>query len=106
MSMKNWPFSCLCLSETLPKTSNHPLDVPLNHIHQVEQALEHPYLASLHDLSDEPVCPDAITFDFDSETLTPDGVREVGPVGDSPSAVGLGFKESNRHLLPGGLPSP
>lgn len=32
---------------------------------KVEQVLEHPYLASLHDLSDEPVCPRAFTFDFD-----------------------------------------
>ena len=37
----------------------------------VEQALEHPYLASLHDVSDEPVCPTPFTFDFDSEHLTP-----------------------------------
>ncbi|KAG2425741.1 hypothetical protein HYH02_014957 [Chlamydomonas schloesseri] len=43
----------------------------------VEQALEHPYLASLHDLADEPVCPTPFTFDFDSEHLTPDVVREV-----------------------------
>ncbi len=37
----------------------------------VEQALEHPYLASLHDVSDEPKCPTPFTFDFDSEHLTP-----------------------------------
>ena len=43
----------------------------------VEQALEHPYLASLHDISDEPICPTPIEFDFDSEQLTPDVVREV-----------------------------
>ncbi len=42
---------------------------------QVEQALEHPYLASLHDLSDEPACSNPLKFDFDSETLTPDSVR-------------------------------
>ena len=43
----------------------------------MEEALEHAYLASLHDLSDEPVCQEAVNFDFDSETLTPDLVREV-----------------------------
>lgn len=43
----------------------------------VEQALEHPYLSSLHDISDEPTCPVPIDFDFDSEMLTPDIVREV-----------------------------
>mmetsp|Transcript_33546 Transcript_33546/g.74268 ORF Transcript_33546/g.74268 Transcript_33546/m.74268 type:complete len:384 (+) Transcript_33546:237-1388(+) len=42
----------------------------------VEEALEHPYLASLHDLSDEPVCSTPTTYDFDSEALTPDVVRE------------------------------
>jgi serine/threonine protein kinase len=43
----------------------------------VEEALEHPYLASLHDLSDEPTCSQSVNFDFDSETLTLDVVREV-----------------------------
>lgn len=43
----------------------------------VEQALEHPYLASLHDLSDEPVCSVPFVFDFDSESLTPDVVRQM-----------------------------
>ena len=43
----------------------------------MEEALEHAYLASLHDLSDEPVCQEAVNFDFDSEALTPDLVREV-----------------------------
>jgi len=43
----------------------------------VDEALEHPYLASLHDLSDEPTCPTSIDFDFDAESLTLDMVREV-----------------------------
>ncbi len=43
----------------------------------VEEALEHPYLASLHDVSDEPVCPTPFTFDFDADHLTPDVVRDV-----------------------------
>lgn len=44
----------------------------------VEECLSHPYLASLHDLSDEPVCTHgAINFDFDSEALTPDIVKEI-----------------------------
>jgi len=43
----------------------------------VEQALEHPYLSSLHDLSDEPVCHGALNFDFDSEVLSPEAVKQV-----------------------------
>lgn len=44
---------------------------------QVEEALEHPYLASLHDVSDEPVCTQPFDFDFDGEHITPDVVREI-----------------------------
>lgn len=60
----NFTHRCSTLSHTFPTP-------------QVEEALEHAYLASLHDLSDEPVCQEAVNFDFDSEALTPDLVREV-----------------------------
>lgn len=43
----------------------------------VEEALAHPYLASLHDVSDEPVCSTPFDLDLDSEALTPDVVREI-----------------------------
>ena len=36
----------------------------------VEQALEHPYLASLHDVNDEPSCDQQFEFDFESEDLS------------------------------------
>ena len=36
----------------------------------VEQALEHPYLASLHDVNDEPSCSDPFEFNFESEDLS------------------------------------
>ncbi|GLC63120.1 Mitogen-activated protein kinase 4b [Pleodorina starrii] len=39
----------------------------------VEDALAHPYLASLHDEADEPVCHTPFTFDFDAGHLTPVG---------------------------------
>ncbi|GAX82696.1 hypothetical protein CEUSTIGMA_g10122.t1 [Chlamydomonas eustigma] len=42
----------------------------------VEGALGHPYLASLHDLSDEPTCHGPVNYDFDSENISPEGVRE------------------------------
>ena len=31
----------------------------------VEEALAHPYLARLHDIADEPVCPESFSFDFE-----------------------------------------
>mmetsp|Transcript_2583 Transcript_2583/g.7327 ORF Transcript_2583/g.7327 Transcript_2583/m.7327 type:complete len:397 (+) Transcript_2583:376-1566(+) len=36
----------------------------------VEEALEHPYLASLHDVNDEPSCEDPFEFNFESEDLS------------------------------------
>jgi serine/threonine protein kinase len=41
-----------------------------NHRISVEEALAHPYLASLHDISDEPCCPTPWTWDLDSEAIT------------------------------------
>jgi hypothetical protein len=41
---------------------------------QVEEALGHEYLATLHDISDEPVCADPFNFDLESDDLTPDVV--------------------------------
>lgn len=44
----------------------------------VEECLSHSYLASLHDLSDEPTCiQGGIDFDFDSEAITPEIVKEI-----------------------------
>jgi serine/threonine protein kinase len=36
----------------------------------VEEALKHPYLASLHCEEDEPVCPSTFNFDFENYPLT------------------------------------
>ncbi len=41
---------------------------------QVEEALAHEYLATLHDISDEPVCSNPFNFDLESDDLTPDVV--------------------------------
>ncbi len=43
----------------------------------VEAALEHPYLAALHDANDEPSCATPFEFDFETDTLTGDVVRRV-----------------------------
>ncbi|KAL9434488.1 hypothetical protein AB3S75_029181 [Citrus x aurantiifolia] len=43
----------------------------------VEEALCHPYLQSLHDLNDEPVCPRPFHFDFEHSSCTEDHIREL-----------------------------
>jgi len=43
----------------------------------VEQALEHPYLASLHDVNDEPSCDRQFEFDFESEALSEDTIADI-----------------------------
>ena len=43
----------------------------------VAQALAHPYLASLHDESDEPSVSRPFFFDFEGETLAEDRVRDL-----------------------------
>ncbi|KAI5073214.1 hypothetical protein GOP47_0011227 [Adiantum capillus-veneris] len=43
----------------------------------VEDALAHPYLSSLHDVSDEPVCPSPFTFDLEEQKLTEDEIRRL-----------------------------
>ncbi|KAK4856622.1 hypothetical protein QYF36_019383 [Acer negundo] len=43
----------------------------------VEDALAHPYLASLHDISDEPVCMSPFSFDFEQHALTEGQMKEL-----------------------------
>ncbi|KAE8683882.1 Mitogen-activated protein kinase 4 [Hibiscus syriacus] len=43
----------------------------------VEEALCHPYLASLHDTNDEPVCPRPFSFDFEQSSCTEDHIKEL-----------------------------
>ncbi|CAH0487216.1 unnamed protein product [Peronospora farinosa] len=43
----------------------------------VEEALEHPYLASLHNLEDEPVADSVFSFDFEKEDLTKSRLKEL-----------------------------
>lgn len=42
----------------------------------VEQALKHPYLASLHDPGAEPAAPGVFEFDFEDEEMTEAEVRD------------------------------
>ncbi|MQL97851.1 hypothetical protein Taro_030549 [Colocasia esculenta] len=43
----------------------------------VDEALCHPYLASLHDLNDEPVCPHPFNFDFEQPSFTEENIKEL-----------------------------
>lgn len=43
----------------------------------VEDALAHPYLTSLHDISDEPVCMTPFSFDFEQHALTEEQMKEL-----------------------------
>ncbi|XVE80851.1 hypothetical protein DITRI_Ditri15bG0014000 [Diplodiscus trichospermus] len=43
----------------------------------VELALAHPYLTSLHDISDEPVCMTSFKFDFERHALTEEQMKEL-----------------------------
>lgn len=43
----------------------------------VEDALAHPYLASLHDESDEPVCMTPFNFDFEQHALSEEQMKEL-----------------------------
>ncbi|XP_039070957.1 mitogen-activated protein kinase homolog MMK1-like [Hibiscus syriacus] len=43
----------------------------------VGDALAHPYLSSLHDLSDEPECMTPFTFDVDQHALTEEQMKEL-----------------------------
>ncbi|CAM8913199.1 unnamed protein product [Rhodiola kirilowii] len=43
----------------------------------VEQALAHPYLERLHDISDEPVCPQSFSFDFEQQALSEEDMKDM-----------------------------
>lgn len=43
----------------------------------VDEALCHPFLSSLHDLNDEPVCPRPFNFDFEEPSITEEKIKEL-----------------------------
>lgn len=43
----------------------------------VEEALSHPYVASLHDINDEPVSIQPFNFDFEQSAFTEEHIREL-----------------------------
>mgnify|MGYP007117630923 CR=1 FL=1 len=47
------------------------------YVFAVEEALSHPYLASLHDINDEPSCHAPFNFDFEQPSFTEDHIKEL-----------------------------
>ncbi|XWS28920.1 hypothetical protein CRYUN_Cryun25bG0113300 [Craigia yunnanensis] len=43
----------------------------------VEEALNHPFLSSLHEINEEPTCPSPFIFDFEQTTLNEDDIKEL-----------------------------
>nr|AEQ28763.1 mitogen-activated protein kinase 1 [Prunus salicina] len=43
----------------------------------VDEALCHPYLAPLHDINEEPVCPMPFNFDFEQPSFTEENIKEL-----------------------------
>ncbi|GMY10683.1 mitogen-activated protein kinase 3 [Fagus crenata] len=43
----------------------------------VEEALAHPYLARLHDVADEPVCPEPFSFEFEQQPLGVEQMKDM-----------------------------
>jgi hypothetical protein len=43
----------------------------------VEDALAHPYLASIHNTFDEPICPKPFSFDVEEDRLTENQIRNL-----------------------------
>ncbi|AES88722.2 MAP kinase [Medicago truncatula] len=44
---------------------------------QIEEALNQPYMSSLHEINEEPVCPSPFVFDFEQATLNEDDIKEL-----------------------------
>ncbi|XP_059276261.1 mitogen-activated protein kinase homolog MMK2-like [Lycium ferocissimum] len=43
----------------------------------VDEALCHPFLSSLHDVNDEPICPRPFSFDFEEPSITEEKIKEL-----------------------------
>ena len=43
----------------------------------MKDALAHPYLATLHDINDEPVCESAFEFDFEEPSISEENIKDL-----------------------------
>lgn len=51
--------------------------IMLPNLFAVEEALCHPYMSTLHDINDEPVCPRPFSFDFEQPSCTEEEIKEL-----------------------------
>ena len=43
----------------------------------MEEALNHPFLSSLHEINEEPICPSPFVFDFEQASLDEEDIKEL-----------------------------
>ncbi|PIA38751.1 hypothetical protein AQUCO_02700155v1 [Aquilegia coerulea] len=43
----------------------------------VDEALNHPYVASLHEINEEPICPSPFNFDFEQTSLSEEDIKDL-----------------------------
>lgn len=80
-------------------TPSRPRPCPLGRRRiSVQQALEHPYLATLHDPAVEPVAPAPFVFDFEDEDLKEAQLRRAPAL-----ALACGGIRAGERGHPGGL---
>jgi serine/threonine protein kinase len=60
------------------------------------EALSHPYLSSLHDPSDEPVCPSSFNCDCYNSSLSVDEIQEM----IWKKAIAMNSGKENPGILP------
>lgn len=53
------------------------LNILVFSLNAVEEALAHPYLERLHDVSDEPVCSKPFSFEFETAHLGEEQIKEM-----------------------------
>lgn len=46
-------------------------------LHEVEEALNHPFLSSLHEINEEPTCPSPFIFDFEQTSLSEEEISDL-----------------------------
>lgn len=46
-------------------------------MHAVEDALNHPFMISLHEINEEPVCASPFNFNFEQASLSEEDIKEL-----------------------------
>ncbi|KAL5711380.1 mitogen-activated protein kinase [Ranunculus cassubicifolius] len=43
----------------------------------VDEALNHPYVVSLHEINEEPICQSPFNFDFEQSSLSEEDIKDL-----------------------------